>query len=140
MSLAPLLQASWIIQIHAFAAIAAFLLGASQLALPKGTFRHRTVGWIWVMLMAIIAISSFFIHTICSFGGFSWIHALSILTLVTLPMAVAHARAHRVTQHKRLMLILFFAALVIAGIFTFVPGRIMHDVAFGGGTPHGMCA
>lgn len=140
MSLEPLLAAPWQIEVHAFAAMAAFALGASQLALPKGTMRHRTVGWIWVTLMATIAITSFLIHTICSFGGFSWIHALSILTLVSLPMSVAHARHHRVQQHKRLMLILFFAALVIAGIFTFVPGRIMHDVAFGTQSPHGACA
>ena len=30
------------------------------------------------------------------------------------------------------MLSLFFGALVIAGIFTLVPGRIMHSVVFGG--------
>ena len=30
------------------------------------------------------------------------------------------------------MLALFLGALVIAGIFTFVPGRIMHEVVFGG--------
>jgi uncharacterized membrane protein len=27
---------------------------------------------------------------------------------------------------------MFFGALVIAGLFTFVPGRIMHAVLFGG--------
>jgi uncharacterized membrane protein len=30
------------------------------------------------------------------------------------------------------MLGLFFGALVVAGIFTFLPGRIMHAVVFGG--------
>jgi uncharacterized membrane protein len=30
------------------------------------------------------------------------------------------------------MLGLFFGALVIAGAFTFVPGRIMHKIVFGG--------
>ncbi len=33
--------------------------------------------------------------------------------------------------NKWTMISLFVGALVIAGIFTFVPGRIMHDVAFG---------
>ena len=30
------------------------------------------------------------------------------------------------------MLGIFFGALVIAGLFTFVPGRIMYKVVFGG--------
>ena len=29
------------------------------------------------------------------------------------------------------MISIFFGALVIAGLFTFVPGRIMHAVVFG---------
>jgi uncharacterized membrane protein len=33
---------------------------------------------------------------------------------------------------RRAMLGLFFGALVIAGLFTFVSGRIMHAVVFGG--------
>ena len=41
MSLAPLLQASPVIQVHAVAAMAAFALGIVQLAAPKGTIPHR---------------------------------------------------------------------------------------------------
>jgi uncharacterized membrane protein len=37
MSLAPLLDAAPAIPVHAFAAMTAFLLGAVQLAAPKGT-------------------------------------------------------------------------------------------------------
>ena len=40
MTLAPLLSASPAIQIHAFAAIAAFVLGVVQLSAPKGTPRE----------------------------------------------------------------------------------------------------
>jgi uncharacterized membrane protein len=39
MSLAPLLQALPQIQIHAFAAMAAFVLGLVQFAAPKALFR-----------------------------------------------------------------------------------------------------
>ena len=38
MSLEPLLAAPLSTQVHAFAAMAAFALGAVQLAAPKGTF------------------------------------------------------------------------------------------------------
>lgn len=132
MTLAPLLNASPAIQFHAFAAMSAFVLGVVQLSAPKGTLPHRTVGWIWVTLMLVVSISAFFIHQLRIWGQWSPIHLLAIFTLVMLPIAVWRAHKHEVEQHRRAMLGLFFGALVIAGLFTFVPGRIMHAVIFGG--------
>ncbi len=131
MSLTPLLDASPVIQVHAFAAMTAFGLGVVQLAARKGTWPHRTIGWIWVLLLATIAISSFWIHQIRLIGPFSPIHLLSIFTLVMLPFAVLAAHRHNVPRHRRAMLGIFFGGLVIAGLFTFVPGRIMHAVLLG---------
>ncbi len=96
MSLAPLLNAPLVIQLHAVAAFAALLLGIVQFASPKGTLPHRTVGWIWVVLMLTIAVSSFWIH----------------------------GKSNR-------MISVFTGGLIVAGLFTFVPGRIMNAVAFG---------
>ena len=131
MSLAPLLSATPAIQIHAFAAMTAFALGVVQFAAPKGTLPHRTVGWIWVALMAVVAASSFWIHQIRMVGPFSPIHLLSIFTLVMLPLAVWRAHTHRVADHRRIMIFTFIGALVVAGLFTLLPGRIMHHVVFG---------
>ncbi len=131
MNLAPLLDAAPAIPLHAFAAMAAFLLGVVQLAAPKGTLPHRTVGWIWVALMAFVAGSSFWIHQIRLVGPWSPIHLLSIFTLVMLPLAVWKAHTHQVREHRRIMILMFAGALVIAGLFTIVPGRIMHQVLFG---------
>ena len=131
MTLAPLLAASPAIQVHAFAALAAFALGAVQLAAPKGTIPHRLFGWLWAGLMLAVIVTSFFIHTIRLWGPWSPIHLLSIFTLVTLPLAVSAARRHDVRRHRRAMAQLFVGALVIAGVFTFLPGRIMHAVVFG---------
>jgi uncharacterized membrane protein len=100
-SLAPLLDAAPIIQVHAFSAIAAFALGIVQLAAPKGTLPHRTLGWIWVALMFVVAFSSFWIHGFNWIGSFSPIHLLSIFTLAVLPLAVLHAHRHRVNRHDR---------------------------------------
>jgi uncharacterized membrane protein len=132
MSLAPLLDASMAIQLHAFSAIAAFGLGLVQLAAPKGTLLHRTVGWTWVVLMAVVCISAFFIHQLRVWGPWSPIHLLAIFTLAVLPLAVINAHRHKVGRHRTQMISLFVGALVIAGIFTFLPGRIMHAVVFGG--------
>jgi uncharacterized membrane protein len=130
-SLAPLLNAEPAIQLHAFTAMAAFALGAVQLSAPKGTLPHRTAGWIWVALMVIVAVSSFFIHDLRMWDAWSPIHLLSVFTLAMLPLAVMHARRHRVDRHRRAMIAIFVGALVIAGLFTLAPGRIMHAVVFG---------
>lgn len=131
MSLQPLLNAAPAIQIHAFAAMAAFALGIVQLSAPKGTLPHRTLGYIWVALMVVVAGSSFWIHDLRMWGSWSAIHLLSIFTLAMLPLAVLHARRHLLIAHRNAMITMFAGALVIAGLFTFMPGRIMHAVAFG---------
>jgi uncharacterized membrane protein len=131
MSLAPLLDAAPAIPIHAFAAMIAFVLGVVQLAAPKGTLPHRTLGWVWVCLMVSVALSSFWIHQIRMVGPWSPIHLLSIFVLITVPLAVWRAHQHGVADHRRIMISVFSGALVIAGLFTLLPGRIMQAVVFG---------
>jgi uncharacterized membrane protein len=131
MSLAPLLDAAPAIPMHAFAAMSAFVLGVVQFAAPKGTLPHRTIGWIWVGLMMSVAASSFWIHQIRLIGPWSPIHLLSIFTPLTVPLAVWKAHRHEIADHRRIMILIFSGALVIAGLFTLLPGRIMHTVVFG---------
>ena len=131
MSLTPLLNAAPEVQVHAFAAITAFALGVVQLTAPKGTLPHRTLGWVWVVLMLVISASSFLIHGIRMWGPWSPIHILSVFTPIMLVLAVLAARGHRVRAHKITMISIFAGALVLAGLFTLVPGRIMHSVVLG---------
>ena len=131
MSLTPLLNAAPEVQVHAFAAITAFVLGIVQLSAPKGTLPHRTLGWVWVVLMLVISASSFLIHGIRMWGPWSPIHILSVFTPIMLVLAVLAARGHRVRAHKITMISIFAGALVLAGLFTLVPGRIMHSVVLG---------
>lgn len=133
MSLQPLLDAAPEIQIHAFAAMAAFALGIVQLSAPKGTLPHRTLGWVWVLLMLLVSGSSFFIHghSYRLWRTWSPIHILSVFTPVMLMLGVLAAHGHRVSAHKITMMSIFAGALVVAGVFTLVPGRLMHTVVFG---------
>lgn len=131
MSLAPLLSASWEIQAHAFAAMAAFVLGIVQFAAPKGTLPHRTLGFVWMALMILVAASSFRIHGIRLWGPWSPIHLLSIFVLVMVPLATWYAHRHNVRGHAMTVIGVFIGGLVIAGGFTFVPGRLMHAVVTG---------
>ena len=81
--------------------------------------------------MALVAISSFWIHQIRLIGPWSPIHLLSIFVLITVPLGVWYAHRHRVVDHRRVMVLIFSGALVIAGLFTLLPGRIMYAVVFG---------
>lgn len=132
MSLLPLMNAPPAIQLHTYAALAAFVLGVAQLGRVKGTAAHRVLGYLWVGLMLVVALSSFWIHELRLWGPWSPIHLLAVFTLAMLPLGVYYARGHNVRGHKLTMLGLFGGALIIAGIFTFAPGRIMYQVVFGG--------
>jgi uncharacterized membrane protein len=133
MDLAPLLHASPVIQLHAYVAILALLLGAVQLFRRKGDAPHRLMGRVWVGMMAVVAFSSFFIWTIRLWGPFSPIHLISIFTLAMLWLGVRHARRHAVERHMRVMRATYLLALIVTGLLTFLPGRIMYHVAFGPG-------
>jgi uncharacterized membrane protein len=111
-----------VIVTHATLAAAAVLLGASILRMRKGHRWHRMLGWIWVLLMASVAGISFAIHRP---DGFSWIHGLSVFTLVSLTVGVFLARTHRVRAHRQHMIALYLGALLITGLFTLLPGRLL---------------
>jgi uncharacterized membrane protein len=131
MTLTPLLAAPLAIQIHTFSAIAAFVLGLVQLVAAKGSLRHRLFGWFWIALMALVAFSSFFIHEIRMWGAWSVIHLLSLQVLMFLPIGALHARRGRIDSHRYVFTRMFVGALLVAGAFTLLPGRIMHSVVFG---------
>lgn len=106
---------------HALLAASAVPLGAMLLAGPKGTRLHRAAGWCWVVIMAGVAGVSLFIRA----NGWSWIHLLSVYTLFSLVVAVLHARRHQRRQHQRTMVLLYCGALIIAGLFTLTPDRLV---------------
>ncbi|NBQ28743.1 MAG: DUF2306 domain-containing protein [Rhodobacteraceae bacterium] len=109
------------IALHAGAAIASILIGAVVLYRTKGTPAHRLWGRVWVALMLTIVVSSLFIYR----DHYSWIHGLSFFTLAMLPRGVYLARKHHIKQHQMTMVSMYFGALVIAGIFTLLPSRLM---------------
>jgi uncharacterized membrane protein len=130
-SLTPLLTAPLPIAPHALVAFVALAIGGIQLASRKGTKRHRWLGYVWCVMMFFVAVSGFFIHSIRLWGLFSPIHLLSVLTIVLLVRAIWCARTGRIRQHQRIMANLFWLALVVTGVFTFSPGRIMFAVVSG---------
>lgn len=118
---------------HLSTILLALPLGISQLVLPKGTVRHRVVGYVWLALMVTTALASFGIHTINPnrFGGFSPIHILSALTLAQAPTIALTARRGQIQHHRQGVVWLILGGLVVAGAFTFLPTRLLGQLAAG---------
>jgi uncharacterized membrane protein len=130
MNLAPLLDAPLAIQIHVAAVVPAALLGPYMFWARKGTPLHRLLGRVWLGLMVVAALSSFFIQTINLFLGFSPIHILSAYVLFGSWSAIRAARAGRIRKHRLNVIGLYVGGILVAGGFTLLPGRVMHEVFF----------
>ena len=135
MNFEPLLHAPLAVQIHVATVVPAFVLGTWQVFFStKGAPLHRAVGYTYLTLMSITAISTLFIHQLNPDGrffGLSWIHLFVPLTLFGVYGALVTARRHDVRGHRRAMIGVYVGALLIAGALAFTPGRIMHEVVFG---------
>lgn len=125
----PLLLAPIAIKVHVSGALVTFLIGTFLLAAPKGFRLHRTMGWIWVAAMAVTAFSSFFITGLMG-STYSPIHALSAWAMIGLPFGIAAIRRGDVKKHRKMMTDMFFGGMVIAGLFSFLPGRLMWNMFF----------
>ena len=110
-----------VIATHATTALTTLVLGGLVLYRTKGTAAHRLWGRLWVGLMLVIVLTSLFIYR----GHYSWIHALSFFTLAMLPYGVYLARTRNTKKHGFTMVGLYLGALVIAGVFTLLPNRLM---------------
>ena len=124
---APLKQTA--VVVHLATVLLALPIGISQLVLPKGTIRHRTLGYVWCALMTVTALVSLTVHTINP-GGLDPIHIFSVLTLISVPLIIYFGRTAQVARHQRVVLNLIVGALVIAGLFTFLPGRALGQLVF----------
>ena len=83
-------------------------------------------------MMAIVAVTSLFIHEIKLWGQYSPIHLLSLWTLFSLFMAIYFARVGKIKRHRQVMIALYGFALILTGALTLLPGRVMHQIVFGG--------
>ncbi|HKX63667.1 MAG TPA: DUF2306 domain-containing protein [Rhizomicrobium sp.] len=137
MTLAPLLAAPFAVQLHVFTVVPAFFLGTWLIFFSrKGARRHRAVGYVYLTLMTITAITALFIHEIPAIDivyGFGPIHIFSVVTLWGVVGALRGAWSHNIKLHRSSMLGVYIGGILIAGTFAFLPGRIMHALVFG---PH----
>jgi uncharacterized membrane protein len=130
-NLQPISDASLAIKLHLLTVVPAFFIGTWLIFLStKGARVHRGLGTLYLVLMVVTAITTIFIHTLNP-GHLSWIHLFIPMTLIGVLSSILALRRGNIAGHKRAMIGLYVGALLIAGAFTFVPGRLMHSVFFG---------
>jgi uncharacterized membrane protein len=125
-----LADAPLVVQVHLATVLAAFALATAQMLGAKGTPLHRAMGWVLVALFITTALDSLFIRNPGG-GLFNPFQFFSIWTLIAVPWAVIAARRHNAAFHGRMMTGFYVGALIVAGLLTLIPGRLMWRVFFG---------
>lgn len=111
---------------HTLMAVLALAIGGVNLASRKGTKRHKAQGWAWMVMMAFVTISSFFIQEL-NRGSYSWIHGLTLWTMFCMVVAIFAIRKGSVRTHASFMVGTMIGATV-AGVFALMPGRFLSEV------------
>jgi len=127
---ALLLQRHPVIFFHLVTAFAALVLGSVLLLRRKGTGSHRALGWVWVALMASTALATVFIrdYQLPNIAGFTPIHLFTVMVAVGLPRAIWYIKRGNIEGHRQQMKGMFVGGCLLAGVFTFLPGRFLGNL------------
>lgn len=115
--------------VHLAAVVPAVAIGVAQLFMTKGTRVHKVMGWIWVLAMVVVALSSFWVMEIRKGAGWSVIHLLSAWTLISLACAIWFIRRGNLRAHKGFM-VGTLLGLAGAGLGALAPGRFLAKFLF----------
>ena len=135
MTLQPLLQSNWAIQVHIVALGLAWLAGTWQFLVSRKSGRsHAALGRVFIALMLVMALDTLFIHVRSPgspFLGLSLMHLYVPLILAFCAVAIIGARTHRLPLHRFAVICLYFGSLVFTGLVQIflVPG-ITHRIFF----------
>jgi uncharacterized membrane protein len=116
------------IWVHVFAAVAALVLGATIFLARKGTLLHKLSGRVWAGLMLVTAVSTIWIK---GNGSYSWIHVLSVATVLILAGVVYAAMNGRIQRHRQGVIGLYAGSLIVAGLFALMPERLLGRMVWG---------
>lgn len=131
MTLLPFLTAPLPIQVHIIAAVLALILGPVALYRRRRDRTHKVFGYVWVTAMTVLAVGSFLIPSHFTPIGIGPLHGFAILTLWSLWTGIKAAIARDIERHEAILRSLYSNGLIIAGAFTFLPGRTMNRMLFG---------
>lgn len=110
-----------VITVHALAAAYVLLLGPLQILRRRRDLAHRLLGATWVAAILVVCVSSFWIAP----DGFTWLHGLSIWTLVCMVAAIAGIRTGNVEIHRGFMVGSYLGTLAAFAFAALVPVRLI---------------
>lgn len=125
-----------IVYLHLVTVLPAFVLGTAMLLMKKGTALHKALGRCYLILMFVTALVALFLPARVGpqiLNHFGIIHLLCVLVLYSVPNAWLAARRGQIARHKAIVIRLYIGALLVAGLFTLAPGRMIHGWIFGAG-------
>lgn len=114
---------------HLISVVVATVLTPVMLLRQRGTRGHRQLGWVWIIAMFLTALLSMFLRNVNQ-GGFSFIHILSVWTMIQVPVIAWSARHHNVKRHRYGVRAMVTGALLVAGFFTFPFDRLLGQWLF----------
>lgn len=120
----------WQVWLHLSTILTALVITPIMMWRKRGDKMHRILGRVWSIAMFVTAVISFDIRLIGQ-GSFSYIHLLSVLTVIIVPLLILAARRHNVIAHRKHVRGIVIGALLVAGFFTFPFNRIMGEWLFG---------
>lgn len=115
-------------RLHAVAVVTLTVSGWLMLSLPKGDARHRALGWTWVAGMVAMGAASMAVP-----HGENWVAAYvgGGSAYVLLAFGIVAVKRRKLRTHGKTMAMLMIA-LVLMTLLAVIPGRLLHDVLFGG--------
>lgn len=131
MTLDPILTAPLLIQLHVLTAIVSATLGPFVLYRRRDRI-HKALGYVWITAMAGVALSGLALpaQVLHFYLGFGPIHILCLFVLWGLFDGVRAIQRRELRRHRETMRGLYWNAITIAGLFTFLPGRRMNQMVF----------
>ena len=134
-SLAPLLTAPLLVQLHVAFGLAAAVSGVARLVWRGSERADRILGWTFLAMLAPAAATAVLLARppgTPNLFGLTLGHAFVVATDVGLVAAIRTARSPNRLVWGRIVTALFAGVLLTCGLFELAPGRLMHTVLAGG--------
>ncbi|RZL94576.1 MAG: DUF2306 domain-containing protein [Variovorax sp.] len=130
------MQMSPVIAVHMTAALGALVLGPVVLWARRSSAQrprlHRALGYAWVTLMVMTALSAIFIRDfrLPNIGGYTLVHLLVPAVFIGLTRAFWKLARHDIRGHRISMQATYISACIVAGGFTLLPNRYLGQLVW----------
>ena len=123
---------------HLATILPAFVIGTVLMLRRKGSPAHKLWGKVFLLLMLTTAVITLFMPAAVGarwLGHFGVIHIFCIVVFISAPRAYFAVRRGNIRAHRANMIGLYVGAILIAGAFTFAPGRMLHNLVVNANLP-----